>query len=322
MANTINGHLRIYSCGGAGVNLAANYVNAAKEPFAAEVHPVFIDSNLDKRIPDDSRYILPDLDGSGKVRAENYDKIKDVIKQIVHQHKPMGLNVVLSSASGGSGSVISALLIGELLARGEVVVAIIIGSDESAITAQNTLNTLKSLEGVSKNAGKPIVMFYRHNTRGRARSEVDGEIHYAISTLAVLASGSIKGLDTKDIANWIGFDKTTSVGARVAALEIFHEKTGHAAVPWNQYNPISVISIYKDADQATLPIVPEYHCDGFADVMGMDAIHYLIDVTAVPKYAAVIQATVKELEEARQSRPSFTSLISSDDRPKDDGIIL
>ena len=325
MSSTIQGQVRLFACGGCGVNIAASYVNTKREALSAEIHPVFIDtsrSNLEAHIPDESRYILPDLDGSGKVRSENYEKIKDVIKQIIHQHRPMGMNLVVFSASGGSGSVIAPLLIGELLARGEIVIAIVIGSDESAITAQNTLNTLKSLEGVSRNAKKPVVMYYRHNTRGRARSEVDAELHYAISTLAVLASGTIKGIDTKDIANWVGFDKTTSVDPRVAVLEIFAEGAGAKAVPWKEYNPISVISIYKDADQVTLPIVPEYHCDGFADVMGLDALHYLIDVSALPRIASLVQATVKELDEARQSRPSFSSLLSNGDKPKDDGMVM
>lgn len=319
------GKLRLYGCGGTGVNLALNYVNATKEPSAAEVLPVFIDtssSNLDKRIQDDQKYLLPDLDGSGKVRSENYEKIRDVIKQIVHTHKPTGFNVVVFSAGGGSGSVIGPLLLSELMSRDETVVAIVIGSDESAITAQNTLNTLKSLEGVSKVNKKPTVMFYRHNLRGRARSEVDAELHLAISMLAVLASGNIKGLDTQDIYNWINFNKVTSVEPRLAALEIFVDSSQADSIPWNDYSPISVISVYKNTDQATLPIVPDYHCDGFADVAGLDGIHYLIDVSVVPKFAQRIQKTVSDLDEARKSRPSIGNLISDKDKVGDDGLIL
>jgi hypothetical protein len=314
------GKMRVFGCGGAGVNLASNYVGNGKEDISAEILPVFIDtsrSNIDKKIPDELCYILQDLDGSGKVRAENYEKIKDVVKDILHKHKPAAFNVVVFSASGGSGSVIGPLLVSEMLTRGETVVVVTVGSDESDITARNTLNTLKSLEGISKNTGKTVVMHYRHNTRGKARSDVDGELHYAISTLAVLASKNVRELDTRDIFNWINFNKTTSVEARLAALEIFGPDT-----PWGEYNPVSVISIYKDADQATLPIVPEYHCAGFADVMGLAAIHYLIDVTAVGKFATRINATLKELDEARKSRPSLSNLTGSNDKKTDDGLVL
>lgn len=314
------GVMKLYSCGGCGVNIGANYVNAAKESIAAEIQPVFIDtskSNFDPRIPDDARYVLPDLDGSGKVRAENYEKIKDVIKEIVHKYKPTDFNVVVFSASGGSGSVIGPLLVSELISRGLTVVTIAVGSDESDITARNTLNTLKSLEGISRSNKRPVVLHYRHNRRGTPRSDVDQQVHFAISMLAILASKNVRELDTRDIFNWINFDKTTSVEPRLAALEIFDNDS-----PWGDYNPISVVSVYKDAEQPTLPIVPEYHCAGYADVMNLSAMHFIIDVSVVPKFAQLINKTLSELDESRKARPSLSPLISDKDRPKDDGMVV
>lgn len=314
------GKVRLYACGGLGANIGASYLGASREAIAAEIHPVFFDtsrSNLDKRIGEDMCYLIPDVDGSGKRRGENYERIKDVVKDVLHKHKPLDLNIVLCSGSGGSGSVAAPLITGELISRGAMTIVIMVGGDESTQAAKNTLQTLQSFEGISKAHNKTVVMHYRHNIRGQARSKTDKEIHYAISMLAVLASGKISKIDTMDMVNWINFEKVTVVTPRLAALEIFATDA-----PWGDYSPISVMSIYKDSDQETLPIVPEYQCSGYADIMGLDAIHYLIDVSVVPKFAQRINATLKELDEERKSRPNITSIISDKVKPDDSGMVI
>lgn len=317
------GKVRLYACGGAGTNVGSHYTKPSKEEHTAEVVPTFIDtsrSNMKGDIPVESTYILDNLDGSGKVRSENYNEISNVVKQILHQHKPLDFNIVVFSASGGSGSVIGPLILSELLDRGESTVAVVIGSDESVITANNTLNTLKSLDGISRKFNKPVVMHYRHNTKGRARSSVDNELLFAIDALSVLASRQINSLDTMDIKNWLQFDKTTSIKPRLAALEIFDRTDA----PWNEYTPLSVISIYNNPDEPTIPVTPEYHCAGYADLKKGDLrnIHFMIDVDVVPKYAATIQRTLGELNDARLSRPALSNIVSDKDNMNDRGIVL
>lgn len=315
--------LNLYSCGGTGVNIGKHYLNAIKEKNSAKISPIFIDtsnSNLDDGVASNMCFMLEGTDGSGKVRSENYAKISDSIKQLLLKFKPTEFNVVLFSGSGGSGSVYGPLIASELIARGETVVCIVVGSDESYITANNTMNTLKSLEGISRKTGKPVVMHYRHNPRGKPRTEVDHEIRFAISALAIMASRQNKALDTMDIHNWINFDKVTSVKPRLACLEIF---VGNET-PWDKYSPISVASIYKTPDEPSIPVVPEYVCNGYVDlgIEGMENIHYVIDVDVVPKIAESIQRVIAGLEEVRSSRPKLSNLIGEGDQTKDDGMVI
>lgn len=323
MSEQTTDKMRVYGAGGCGTNIVSGYVNAAKEKNAAQILPVIIDtsrSNIESHIPSDICFLLEGVDGSGKLRAENYAKISDSIKQLLLKFKPTEFNVVLFSGSGGSGSVYGPLIASELIARGETVVCIVVGSDESYITANNTMNTLKSLEGISRKTGKPVVMHYRHNPRGKPRTEVDHEIRFAISALAIMASRQNKALDTMDIHNWINFDKVTSVKPRLACLEIF---VGNET-PWDKYSPISVASIYKNPDEPSIPVVPEYVCNGYVDlgIEGMENIHYVIDVDVVPKIAESIQRVIAGLEEVRSSRPKLSNLIGEGDQTKDDGMVI
>ena len=68
--------VRLYGCGGAGVNIVSNYATRGKEPGCAELIPSLIDtsaSNLRSReVPEESVYQVEGLDGSGKIRSENH----------------------------------------------------------------------------------------------------------------------------------------------------------------------------------------------------------------------------------------------------------
>lgn len=114
-ANTVHTHktetdmthrMRIYGAGGCG----CNRVNAIMErglPTSnrAEVLPAVLDtsrSNLQKsNLGEDSVYLVPDLDGSGKLRHENHREISKSIKNMLNQIPPDDFNVVIFSASGG-----------------------------------------------------------------------------------------------------------------------------------------------------------------------------------------------------------------------------
>lgn len=102
--NQEKGTIRIYGCGGCGVNQAAFFNNSAEEPNCAEVKTSYIDasrSNLKEEFKEEDIFILPNVDGSGKVRKENHKEISNVIKQVLLQMEPGDLNVVVFSASGG-----------------------------------------------------------------------------------------------------------------------------------------------------------------------------------------------------------------------------
>jgi hypothetical protein len=99
-----NGTIRIYGCGGAGTNIAQQFFGLEEDPNFAEIKTTIIDtsrSNLHGGIPDEACFILPDVDGSGKVRKENHEEIAKSIKPILVKHQPESLNIVVFSTAGG-----------------------------------------------------------------------------------------------------------------------------------------------------------------------------------------------------------------------------
>lgn len=321
-----NKQLRIYGCGGAGINIASsvNVDRGDDSHRSAEFLLSFVDtsrSNLKEGFKEENCYILPEMDGSGKKRDENHVEIAKVIKDILVKQKPGDFNLVVFSLSGGSGSVIGPLLISEMLNRDIPVIAICIGTDESVLTANNTLKSLKSLDAISRKTGKPVITVYAHNERGVSRTEVDDKIKLYISCLAFLFSGKNDSLDSQDLVNWLDFTKTTQLGPQIGLLEVYseaeHVKAKHEI-------PVSVASIYGDKNHPGLTVVPEYQCDGFCDFSNtrITELHYVIDVSPLPAMVKRIEETVNNQKELADSRTVQNTIVSSKDVVDDTGLVL
>src|ERR1700690_3688627 len=128
------GKVRLYGCGGLGSNIVKDYIGRQPAPGFATPLTSFIDtsrSNLAGIANQDDIFVLEGTDGSGKVRKENHAQISAAVKQILLKQAPEDFNIVIFSASGGSGSVIGPLLVSELLSRGHAVVVLTAGSSES-----------------------------------------------------------------------------------------------------------------------------------------------------------------------------------------------
>jgi hypothetical protein len=322
------GKLRIYGCGGAGINLSSRYENSTIEPGVAQTAPVYVDtsrSNLVKANVDQSAnsYILDGMDGSGKVRRENYAEISKSVKQLLQKYPTQDLNVVVFSASGGSGSVAGPLIVGELLERKLPTVAVVIGSHEAAITAQNTVNTLKSLEAIAKKTNLPVVMHYEVNSPGVKRSDIDEACHRVIGGLAYLASGENGELDTRDLLNFLQFSRVTTVEPGLATLEFYVKGEDASQVE----NPIATASLYRDPDERDLTSVPEYQTEGYPTeqveiLKSTPGIHYVIannEISVIYKHAANV---LDGIQERHASRIKHDSFLTNKDDVTTDGLVL
>ena len=104
------GHIRLYGCGGAGINIVSTFKKAVgnHEVGHAIAEPVFVDcsrSNIHSDIPDD-RILIMDVseqtrEGSGKKRDENNTAFSRNTRSILQKFEPLEFNVVVFSASGG-----------------------------------------------------------------------------------------------------------------------------------------------------------------------------------------------------------------------------
>ena len=109
--------MRIYACGGTGINQAAKiklssireglvFADCSVSDFSyhpdADPKKFFAFKNV-------SRNAATEVDGSGKRRDANFEIIKPQMSNFFNEHPPEKFNVVICSDAGGTGVVIAHL---------------------------------------------------------------------------------------------------------------------------------------------------------------------------------------------------------------------
>lgn len=330
------GKVRVFCCGGAGINVGLElkaFDQSQKLPDVAEIHAVYVDtsrSNLARarhNVSADQCYLIEGLDGSGKIRSENHEVIQQHARSIIQEHRPMDLNVVVSSGSGGSGSVLAPVLVRELLDRGLPTVVFVIGSTTTRLEIENTLKTLKSYDAIANMTKVPVVAVYLENSEATPHHEVDREIIFNILSLSILFSRQNRELDSRDLLNWVRHDKATSFGPRLSALTIYDGRYPDKDLK-TLGNIISVATIVSSREQAILPVIPEYQCVGIVDqdfpedFKNRAPYHFIISDGVIHPAADRLNRMLKELSEAQNARIMKNSLVDKNDVPTEGGLIL
>lgn len=322
---TTKGRVRIYAAGGAAINIAMLLRNVAVNPdIIADLEVVMIDTsraNLAAHASDANSYLVEGLDGSGKVRSENSEAIRGRILDILQQHKPADLNIVLSSGAGGSGSVIAPLLLSELIERKAPVIALTIGSTASKLEALNTLNTIKSYEAIAKKRQAPVVMHYLQNSPDLPRKDVDLQMVSTISYLAILFSRRNRELDSKDLQNWLRYSAPiTSFQPQLSIMTVLWHEANDNSVNTDLSklgNIISVATLAPDLVNTTLTMTPEYQTVGIlpptatkggVDNLSGKVFNYVISDGLINEIAKGLNSFLADLEAAANARPAKTSI--------------
>lgn len=328
----VKGRITIYASGGAGTNIASRLEKhrGKTNPGFAIVDPVYIDTSksnlINKEIPGDAIYHFSGLDGAGQVRREHAATVKERVKEILLKHVPGDLAIVLHSGSGGSGSVIGPLVAAETLAREIPTLVIMVGDASTRLYAENTLNTIKSYEAISKSTGAPVVMALQMNTSESPRAAVDTEVEYLVEALAALFSRENSELDSQDLFNFLRFDSVTSFkDPMVAAFSVIK-----AGEPLNHLgNVISVASLAKPGTEADFPVMPEVRFlgvlpeDMIEEVAKHSPVHYITSDGIIHDTVANINAVLKQLTDAQGARTARKSLLGAGERADEDsGLIL
>ena len=322
--------MMVYAAGGAGINIASyfeKFRNIA-EAGLAQVEPVYLDtssSNITQSLNKNFVYTVDGLDGSGKVRAENHERISECVLEILQKFKPSDFNIVLSSASGGSGSVIAPSLVSELLKRDIPVVVITIGSTDSKIELINTVRTLKSYEAISRLRNSPVISMYYENSKETNRKEVDARARISISALAAIFCGTNRELDSSDLKNWLKYTKVTSFDAALSYLDFYDKET----MPKDKgLHVISVATLATEASDTTISTPVDYQCIGYSTennvgLLSADvSFHGAIVAGMFNNIFARLSKTLDELEEAQKARKAQSSILSNSDNPTGSGLVL
>ena len=301
--------MTLFACGGCGVNIASRFIEFAgkKQPGFAEIQPFFLDtsdSNMPANADKEHIYAIDGLDGSGKKRDENAAIIAERSKEMLHHFKPSDVNIVIHSASGGSGSVIGPLLVSELLSRDAQVIVIMVGSSDSRIEAHNTISTLKTYENISHRRSFPVVAAYYENCEATPRGTVDDRIHKIIVLLSAIFSGENKELDSADLANFLNYPKVTSFKPKLSYLDFFSKDIEVS----RDQSIVTVVSLTDEKTSSTPNVPVEYQATGFLgrEALGTIGIELPIHATVVSGYYhGVINKLDERLKTIDESRNAY-----------------
>lgn len=268
----MSGTLRVYGCGGCGMNLIQSRIDIPKFDPYANVEMVGIDTseaNYDKSagIP---FYQIPGVSGMGKDRGEMLGLGRDKIDPILRDYKPGTMNVVVASLSGGSGSMIAALLIRELLSRNLPCVLMGIASTDSGKEAENSLKSMQTLQQINKSLQAPIPFFYYENTESESqrygdgpRDKVDAFVNEDIRDLALLVSEKHRELDRQDITNFFGYHRVSSVKPMMVEVRRFSGEVDNDACEKLKGHVIATASLLNDSSQPIPAMDQPYETFGY-----------------------------------------------------------
>lgn len=270
------GQIRVYGCGGTGVKIASMFepMRDQPEPGIANVSVTYVDtafSDLHGDIKQTDCYLFRDTDGSGGLRRELSDQIIDCVPELVQLHEPKNLNIVISSGSGGSGSVIAPSLVSELVRQGKQVIAIVVGDAHTYQWMTNTMGTIRSYNGISQVRGRTVPLAYFENTSNNTEQQVNMQVAQLVTGLSALWSRQNQGLDSKDLEHFLNPEKITDFPPQLAMITLYVKEIPKE----EEENVMTVVSLAKTREESRLNFVVDAQYIGLADENLADTVRNL-----------------------------------------------
>lgn len=292
----------VYGCGGTGIELLTKVLKTDLSSFA-QVRQAFVDgsrSNVsqERRIEEDKWYFLEGVDGAGKIRKSNYEVTDRSISDILFKLKPSDLNLVIFSASGGSGSVIGPKIVEALYAQGKAVILFVVGSTESYNTTDNTLKTLYSIDGIARKQNAFANVCFDSNENNTRNDLVDATMVNSIRAVLDLYSGLHHGIDTADVLTWARPVLGAGVSPQLGLLDIFSDRKAATEI----VAPISVAELYGEDKTNEGTIGADYNTYGTRKDGGQHSLYFMIFTHGLDKLVSELKDTLNEFEQRKIAR--------------------
>lgn len=316
MSKNLNNMIRVFACGGAAINAASVFESCRgeQEAGACGIEVVYLDTssaNFNAKIPEDARFVVPgDKDGSGGDRRENSALIAQSIDSLLSRFAPGYCNIVLSSGSGGSGSVIAPNLVARLIDREVPVVPMIIGDARQGHWIKNTLATLATYEKISAVKNTALAVGYFENTQNTPPTAVDRMIVDLVVSLGVVYSRQNEGIDTRDLHNFLHFNRMTSYEPHCGLLEwvsgVINEENGK--------DIMTAVTVSTDKDDTGLDIVLPYAKQGVLPKAASDEaksrcpLHLVTRAYPFNDIADRLKGELRRLEEEARARTKTSTV--------------
>ena len=257
MANEV----KVYALGGTGINLVKNIPFSGNAPAGvAQVKVDYIDTSS-ANVGENNQVLVVNGSGSGMVRGTNYAILKEEIKEIFLSKTPSEMNILVHSASGGTGSILGNLAAKENLSNpNRDVIVMLVGSRGSEIEVKNTISTIKTYASISKEIGRVIPVVFFENTPETPRGLVDQSVNSAIAVLTVLFSGQNGELDKMDLSNWLNFNRVSEYAPDISGILI--QTQPQMKKGWV---PISMVTLADRDNSINSNLAVKLHKVGFVE---------------------------------------------------------
>lgn len=297
--------LRIYACGGTGINQAASIADTELGKYVAYADCSNSDVAYHKAINQDNVFRFTnvtrreedDVDGSGKRRDENFALIKPQMPKFFDQFTPAKFNVVLCSDAGGTGAVIAHLIVKKLLEEKLPVVLMVTNSVGSLKEASNAVKAMKGFNTLGANTNRAIPTVYASNSANDSTpSKADSYVANALNYIAALLTRDYHSLDTQDLYNF--FSPQDTVNVRGGLIDLAYRSGSEIDT---ETPPLSMVSIVPNLDDLPKGVTAEYGAVGIDESLEQPA-HFMLFPEAIgPKIAYVVNRR-DELMQQSQNR--------------------
>jgi hypothetical protein len=346
MSNKVN----IVACGGFGQNIMILF--SEREVFrqlhehlnliALDTSPSNLKRFAGKPIDDVvTKILVPNVNGSGKYRAENYEQIVSMTTELVNSDQlSEGLTILISSGSGGSGAVTASELQQLLGDRGRPVLAMMLGTDEDATAVENTLKSVKTLQHKAGQGKKNFTLFYGSNRfpdpkdeKKTVIDEVKADTLFVtnLEDLVMVGHPTNEDLDSKDIYNWLNFPIKQTEPGTVRFLSLTSRRESED-FPTTGEAPITALSLLSK--RGITPQFPEgagwttrgYVTEGLAFVDDVVEVQYQLFAGKSAKLTNQLEQTLKTfagIQEKQAEAAAGDKLKTSEkDKVSDSGTFL
>ena len=210
----------IHACGGCGINITATELDLLKHQpeLYGDVSVKYIDTaraDVDEYefIDDKDVYIITSQkEGAGGIREALDSYISEDIKTYVDtlKLKKDEIHIVISSASGGSGSSIGPRLIHALKSLGHPVIYVMVTDTSSMFYTNTSLKTAKHIEIAGNKYGYSVPTIIIDNKE--SLEVVNKKVALQVEMLTILFSGLHKSIDNTDSLLFAGnaYDKNVT----------------------------------------------------------------------------------------------------------------
>ena len=209
----------LIGCGGCGINIS--------RPFHSHKNVnirLFDTSDANER-SGEHVIILGDGHGSGGDRSQNARIIERSIPQLTEVERPLtDVVIIMSSLSGGSGSLISPVLARDYAQRNVRVICVGVADTGYMVAAKNTANTLKTFHAITKNNDIRIPMILVSNDHASTQGQVNEMVTSMVAHLLDVLTVPVEEVDRNDRLNWIDSSKITGADVGIKMMSFTSEK--------------------------------------------------------------------------------------------------